>query len=148
MDIPFSIRGYLKTTQQKIRIFASYQIKTFCQHYKNNKRYQSFKIFRSTHPYLLRRTNTPFFPDARSNTTLFPMATLLTIPTFRTERALAQAKLKRLSGPPMGGNTYYSMFKFLLISPTPALGKNVDPRNTSCIPAVKFFFRLGFEQIS
>jgi hypothetical protein len=42
----------------------------------------------------------------------------------------------------------HSMFKFLLIFPTPALEKNVDPRNTSCIPAVNIFFRLGFEQIS
>jgi KDO2-lipid IV(A) lauroyltransferase len=40
------------------------------------------------------------------------------------------------------------MFKFLLIFPTPALEKKFNPRNTSCIPAVKIFFRLGFEQIS
>ena len=46
------------------------------------------------------------------------------------------------------GSLFNSMFKFLLIFPTPALEKNFDPRNTSCIPAVKIFFRLGFEQIS
>jgi hypothetical protein len=28
------------------------------------------------------------------------------------------------------------------------VGKKFDPRNTPCIPAVKIFFRLGFEQIS
>jgi hypothetical protein len=39
------------------------------------------------------------------------------------------------------------MFNFLLICPTPALAK-IDPRNRPSIPAVKFFFRLGFEQIS
>jgi hypothetical protein len=32
--------------------------------------------------------------------------------------------------------------------PNPGVGKKIDPRNTPCIPAVNFFFRLGFEQIS
>ncbi len=41
----------------------------------------------------------------------------------------------------------HSMLKFLLICPTPALEKNFDPRNTAGMPAVKIFFRLGFEQI-
>ena len=42
----------------------------------------------------------------------------------------------------------YSMFKFLLICPTPALKKNFDPRNTTSMPVVKIFYRLGFEQIT
>jgi hypothetical protein len=40
------------------------------------------------------------------------------------------------------------MFKFLLICPTPALIKNFDPRNTTSMPVVKIFSRLGFEQIT
>jgi len=40
------------------------------------------------------------------------------------------------------------MFKFLLICPTPALKKKFDPRNTTSMPVVKFFYRLGFEQIT
>jgi hypothetical protein len=40
------------------------------------------------------------------------------------------------------------MVKFLLICPTSALEKIFDPRNTHCMPAVKIFFRLEFEQIS
>ncbi len=41
----------------------------------------------------------------------------------------------------------HSILKFLLICPTPALEKKFDPRNTASMPAVKFLFRLGFEQI-
>jgi hypothetical protein len=40
----------------------------------------------------------------------------------------------------------YSMFKFLLIFPTPALEKNFDPQNTPCIPAVNFFSALDLNK--
>ena len=43
---------------------------------------------------------------------------------------------------------FNSMFKFLLICPTPALELNFDPRNTPGMPVIKISFRLGFEKIS
>jgi hypothetical protein len=45
-------------------------------------------------------------------------------------------------------NPYNSMFKFLLIFSTPALEKNVDPRNTPCIPEVNFFSALDLNKFS
>jgi hypothetical protein len=44
------------------------------------------------------------------------------------------------------GEALHLMFKFLLISPTPALRKKIDPRNTPCIPAVIFFSALDLNK--